>query len=317
MNRGKVCFLDTTHSLLIHALADAGFEPVPCYDSPLAEVLEKVKDAVGLVIRSRFPVDRRMMDAAPRLQFIARVGSGMENIDHEYAHSRGIHCLNAPEGNRDAVGEHALGLLLAVMNHIVSGDAEVRQGLWRREANRGHEIGGKTVAIIGYGNTGGAFARKLRGFGASVIAYDKYREDYSDEWARQAGMEEVFQSADILSLHVPLTDETYHLVNKEWIARFSRPFWLINTSRGTVVNTHALVNALDSGDILGAGLDVLEYEKRSLEGLSFEAFPEDFRKLAGMPQVVLSPHVAGWTVESNRRLAEVLLAKILAVMETE
>lgn len=311
MSRGKVVFLDTTHAHLQTTLKESGFDVKLCFDFPLEEALLQLREAVGIVIRSRFPVDKRMMDAAPRLQFIARVGSGMENIDHEYALSRGIHCLNAPEGNRDAVGEHALGLLLSVMNHIVRGDLEVRQGLWRREANRGREIGDKTVAIIGYGNTGGAFARRLTGFGARVIAYDKYRKDYTDQWVTEAGMDEVHRTADIVSLHVPLTDETHHLVSEAWIGRFAKPFWLINTSRGPVVKTSALLDALDTGRIWGAGLDVLEYEKRSLEGLSFDAFPEDFRRLANSPQVVLSPHVAGWTVESNLRLSEVLAEKIL------
>lgn len=308
--KGKVYFLDTTHPFLAEELKRQGYSVMPLYEGSYLQVCKAISDAVGLVIRSRIKVDRGLIDSAPALRFIARVGSGMENIDESWATTRGIICLNAPEGNRDSVGEHALGLLLAVMNHLVRGDREVKNGIWRREANRGREIGGKTVAIIGYGNTGSAFARKLSGLGVRVIAFDKYRAGYGDAFVEEVQMDEVFRETDILSFHVPLTDETRYLLNRSYIQSFVKPFWLINTSRGPVVETSALVEALEGGKILGAGLDVLEYEKSSLEGLSFEEFPDSFRALAHRDDVVLSPHVAGWTDESLFRLAVVLGEKI-------
>ncbi len=313
MSKGVVCFLDTTHPFLPEALQGMGYETVFCFRGGLDQISGQLRRATGLVVRSRLPIDCALLERAPFLRFVARVGSGLENIDLEAAGARGIQCLNAPEGNRDAVGEHALGLLLAVMNHLARGNDEVRRGLWKREANRGHEIGGKTVAIIGYGNTGGAFTQRLQGFGARVIAYDKYRNGFGSTLVEEAPMEEVFRTADILSLHVPLTEETRSLVDREYIRHFHRPFWLINTSRGPVVSSEALAWALDEGRILGAGLDVLEYEKRSLEGLSFEDFPEAFRNLIARDNVIFSPHVAGWTDESLLRLAQVLAAKIKAL----
>lgn len=309
----KVIFLDTAHPDLMDGLEKIGYECIPQYNAGLEELLPILNEAYGLVIRSRIPLNKDLLDAAPALHFVARVGAGMENIDIAYAQQRGIILLNAPEGNRDAVGEHTCALLLAVMNHIPGGDKEVREGLWRREANRGAEIKGKTVAIIGYGNTGSAFAKRLSGFDARVIAYDKYKEGFSDEFVKEVNMEVVFREADILSLHVPLSEETHYLVNDAYIASFKKNIWLLNTSRGAVLETAALIRGLERGSIKGAALDVLEYEKKSFESLDAAAFPESFRTLVQRENVVLSPHVAGWTSESLRRLATVLLAKIDAI----
>ena len=235
----------------------------------------------------------------------------MEGIDRDYAESLGIRCFNAPEGNRNAVGEHALGMLLALMNNMLTADAEVRSAIWKREENRGHELQGKTVGIIGYGNTGGAFARKLSGFDCNVLAYDKYKSNFSDDLVKEAGMDEIFFSADVLSLHIPLTDETHYLVNTEYLQKFQKDIWLINTSRGHVLNTRDLVESLNSGRLLGAALDVLEYESLSFESLQDEDLPEPYKALAASDKVILSPHVAGWTLESKLKLAEVIVDKIL------
>lgn len=279
------------------------------------EVCRVIHEFDGLVIRSRVPIDKNMIDLGLRLRFIARVGAGMENIDHLYAQSKGIICLNAPEGNRDAVGEHALGMLLALMNHMLKSDREVRGALWRRESNRGHEIMGKTVGIIGYGNTGGAFARRLQGFSARVIAYDKYKAGYGNGLVQECGMEEIYREADIVSLHIPLTEETDYLVNKKFLERFQKPIYLINTSRGRNVCTADLVQALQSGKVLGAALDVLEYERSSLEALESSEIPLALSYLYQSDQVILTPHVAGWTHESLYKLARVLLEKITALYQ--
>ncbi|MBP7849757.1 MAG: hypothetical protein KA053_05735 [Lentimicrobiaceae bacterium] len=309
----KVLFLDTTHPMLPVSLEQHGFICDHLLQSPREEVAERIHEYEGIVIRSRIPIDAQLLERARSLRFIARVGAGMENIDHPYALSRGIVCLNAPEGNRDAVGEHAVGMLLALMNHLIRCDQEVRQGLWKREPNRGTELMGKTVALIGYGNTGSAFARKLSGFDVRTIAFDKYKKGYSDSYVRESDMNEVFREADILSLHIPLTTETDHLVNADYLSRFSKPIMLINTSRGRNVCTADLVDALESGKVSGAALDVLEYERSSLEALQPGTFPAPLRALVESPHVILSPHVAGWTHESLVKLASILVGKILAL----
>jgi D-3-phosphoglycerate dehydrogenase len=271
-----------------------------------------IGDYFGAVIRSKITFDADMLSAATQLRFIARVGAGMESIDVEYAKSKGIVCFNSPEGNRDAVAEHALGMLLNLLNNLNRADAEVRKGIWRREANRGIEIKGKTIGIIGYGNMGGAFAQRLKGFGCNVLAYDKYKTGFSDEFVTECDMETIFAEINILSLHVPLTAETRYLVNEEYIWKFRNNIWLINTSRGPVVNTASLVEALKSGKVSGAALDVLEYEKTSFEAMDAEAFPEPLKQLVSFENVILSPHIAGWTVESKYKLAKVLADKIRA-----
>ncbi|MBU0765712.1 MAG: hypothetical protein KJ607_12850, partial [Bacteroidetes bacterium] len=230
----------------------------------------------GLVIRSRFNVDRQFIDCAGNLRFIARAGSGLENIDVLHAKDRGIACFNSPEGNRDAVGEHALGLLLAVVNKICSADREVRDGKWNRKSNWGTELKGKTIGIIGYGNTGSALAEKLSGLGTKVISYDKYKTGYSDAFTEETGMDRIFEETEILSFHVPLTDETVNLVDCNYIDRFKKPFIIINTSRGGIIKTEDLTDALQDGRITGAGLDVLEYEGADFEALNFYELQQSF-----------------------------------------
>ena len=307
----KVLLLDTNHPLLEESLRNAGFRCDYFSELSLDKLKDIIKDYSGIIVRSRFQLNKELLSLAEKLSFIGRVGAGMEGIDVDYATRAGIKCFNAPEGNRNAVGEHAIGMLLALMNKMIRADDEVRNGIWKREENRGFELGGKTVGLIGYGNTGGAFARKLPGFDCSVLAYDKYKSGFSDEYVKEAGMDEIFSRSDVLSLHVPLTEETHYLVNTEYLQKFQNDIWLINTSRGKVVNTAELLNALDSGKILGAALDVLEYESLSFEGLQNDELPEPYRALAASDKVILSPHVAGWTFESKVKLAETIVGKIL------
>lgn len=272
-------------------------------------MLEQISGFDGVVIRSRIKVDKELLNAGNRLRFIARAGAGMENIDEEYAKYLGIRCINAPEGNRDAVSEHAIGMLLTLFNRINLADREVRSGLWLREENRGVELLGRTVGIVGYGNTGRAFAKRLSGFGTLVYACDKYKKNYSDEYVIETGMGSIFEEADVVSLHVPLDVDTHHMVNDEFFQRFHNPIYLINTSRGQVVDTAALVRALESGKVLGACLDVLEYEGTSFEHLQ-DNTPEPLQYLLDSTRVIITPHVAGWTFESHMKLSQVLMEKI-------
>lgn len=310
----KVLFLDSNHPAMLGMLREKGIVCDEDYTSPKTEILRKIHAYEGVIIRSRFKLDKEFLDAATNLEVIGRAGAGMENIDVAYAESKGIRCVHAPEGNRVAVGEHALGMVLSLMNNFRRADNEVRNGIWKREENRGTELTGKTVGIIGYGNMGSAFAKVLRGFDVKVLAYDKYKKDFGDAFVTESTPEEIFRHADVLSLHVPLTDETRGLVNETYLAAFTKNIWLINTSRGPVVNTAALVNALDAGKVMGAGLDVLEYESISFEQLSAEQLPEPFQQLRASDRVILSPHVAGWTFESHRKIAETLATKVANVL---
>lgn len=313
MEKKKVLFVDTAHPWLDEALTQLGFECTWATGNDRQEILKMLPGMDGAIIRSKMKFDREALDHADSLKFIGRVGAGMENIDVEYATSKGIACLSAPEGNRDAVGEHALGMLLALMNHLLRVDAEVRKGIWIREGNRGTEIGGKTVAIIGYGNMGSSFAEKLSGFGANVIAYDKFKTGFSELFVKEVQMEEIFAEADILSLHVPLSDETRGMVDQSFLAGFKKPIYVINTARGQCLDTTALMDALDDGKVLGAALDVLEYEKLSFENLDKDALPETFKRLIRSKKVILSPHIAGWSHESGYKMADVLVQKISAL----
>jgi D-3-phosphoglycerate dehydrogenase len=307
----KILFIDSNHPVLENELREAGFQCDLHYGESYEAHLERIPEYIGIVIRSGIKIDARMIDAGSKLKFIARVGAGLENIDTEYAKSKGIACYNSPEGNRDAVGEHALGMLLMQMNHLKRVDAEVRKGIWLRAENRGSEIGGRTVGIIGYGNMGSTFAKKISGIGAKVIAYDKYKNNYGDAYANEASMEQLFEECDIVSLHVPLTEETKYLCNEEWIGKFKKPIWLINTARGPVVKTKALIDAIEGNTVIGACLDVLEFEKFSFEKLSFDEIPEELQYLIQSDKVLLSPHIAGWTHESHYKLAKVIVDKIL------
>jgi len=305
----KILHLDTNHPLLKSQLADAGFINDEDYTSSKSEIEKIISNYDGIVIRSRFKCDQQFIDAAINLKFIARVGAGLESIDIPYAESKGIALFSAPEGNRNAVGEHALGMLLSLFNKLNKADNEVRKGLWQREENRGVELDGKTVGIIGYGNMGKAFAKKLQGFDCKVICYD-ILEGVADENATQVSLKEFQKSAEVVSLHIPWTALTNNMVNSGFIAEFSNPFWFLNTARGKSVVTTDLVLALKTGKILGAGLDVLEFEKNSFESLFTSEIPESLQELLMMKNVILSPHVAGWTVESKEKLAQVIVDKI-------
>jgi len=309
----QILFLDTTHEFLPENLKKEGFEVVH-FSGTRDELLKILAGVYGLVVRSRFKIDKEIIDAAPQLHFIARAGAGMENIDVEYAELRGVSCFKSPEGNRDAVGEHALGMLLNLMNHLKKADVEVRNGIWLRAENRGTEISGKTVGIIGYGNMGSAFAEKLSGFNCRVIAYDKYKSGYSDRFVEEKQMEDLFRECDIVSMHVPLTDETEFMADAAFFNAFIKNIHFINTSRGAVCDTKALLDAIDSGKVLSAALDVLEWEDHSFENFFENELPEDFKKLIASDRVLLSPHIAGWTHESNRKHAEVLFEKIMKLV---
>lgn len=306
----RILFIDSNHPLLHEELRAAGFVCDLQYEWSKEKVMQELHNYTGVVIRSRFKLDKEMLDKGTNLKFIARAGAGMENIDVAYAESKGIKCLHAPEGNRDAVGEHALGMLLMLLNNLKKADAEVRRGIWLREENRGHEIQGKTVGIIGYGNMGSAFAQRLKGFDCRVIAYDKYKKNFSNEYVKESTMEDLWEHADIVSPHLPLTDETDHLANNEFFNRFKKNIYFINTARGKNVNTADLVEQIKSGKVLGACLDVLEYESLSFEALDASKLPESFQYLIKSDKVILTPHIAGWTYESHEKIAETLLRKI-------
>lgn len=307
----KILHLDTNHPLLINQLQSLGFTNHEDYTASKSEIESKISAYDGLIIRSRFTIDKQFLDAATNLKFIGRVGAGLENIDCEYAEKKGVYLISAPEGNRNAVGEHALGMLLSLFNKLNKADLEVRSGKWLREENRGVELDGKTVGLIGYGNMGKAFAKKLKGFDVEVLCYD-IKDNIADENAKQVSLQELQEKVDVLSLHTPQTPLTLNMVNTNFINAFKKPFWLINTARGKSVVTNNLVSALKTGKILGAGLDVLEYEKASFESLFSSEMPEAFQYLIQAKNVLLSPHVAGWTVESNEKLAQTIVDKIKA-----
>ncbi|MFH0895114.1 MAG: NAD(P)-dependent oxidoreductase [Bacteroidota bacterium] len=317
MEKQKILFLDTTHEALVESLNAMGFVCEHHAEMPLEEVMQIIGDYTGVIIRSRLKIDEEFINAGKNLRFIARAGSGMEGIDVQYAEKKGIACINSPEGNRDAVGEQATGLLLALMNNLMKADREVRRGIWIREGNRGHEIKGKTIGIIGYGNMGSAFAKRISGFDARVISYDKYKTNYSDGNTIEVTLEKIFDEADILSLHVPLTEETHYMVNDDFLKLFRKNIYLLNTSRGKVVDSHDLVKHLKSGHVLGAALDVLEYEAGSFEKLDMDNLPSAFSYIIQSERVVLSPHIAGWTHESHIRHAQVLAEKIISLFQSE
>ncbi len=306
----KVLFVDSVHPILEERLIQMGCVCEHDYSSSKNIIEETINQYEGLVIRSRFPVDSLFLEKASKLKFIARSGAGLENIDLVQTEKKEIKVFNSPEGNMDAVGEHALAMLLALFNQIIKGDAEVRKGIWDREGNRGIELTGKTVGIIGYGNMGKAFAKKLQGFDCSILAYDKYLSNFSDDIVNEVSLTELQEKSDIISIHLPLTAETHYYVNQSFIDACKKPFYLINTARGNHVKTSDIVNAMKANKIKGACLDVLEYETKSFETISSEELPEDFKFLAASNKVILSPHVAGWTVESHIKLSSYLADKI-------
>ena len=305
----KILHLDTNHSLLINQLNDLGFTNHEDYTASKEQIESKIQEYDGIILRSRFTIDKQFLDAAKNLKFIGRVGAGLENIDCDYAEKKGITLIAAPEGNRNAVSEHALGMLLSLFNKLNKVDAEVRAGKWLREDNRGVELDGKTVGILGYGNMGKAFAKKLKGFDVDVLCYD-IKDHVGDKNAKQVTLKEFQEKIDVLSLHTPQTPLTLNMIDAKFINQFKNPFWFINTARGKSVVTSDLVSALKSGKILGAGLDVLEYEKASFENLFSSEMTEAFQYLIKAENVILSPHVAGWTVESKVKLAQTIVDKI-------
>jgi len=303
----KCLIIDDMHPAIFPFLEEVGFTIEYSPEIERNEVLQIVGKYEGIVVRSKLKLDKSFLAKANQLKFIARAGSGKDNIDEVEAEKLGIQLLNAPEGNRDAVAEHAIGLMLNLLNNIRIADQEVRRGIWNREPNRGTELGFKKVGIIGYGNTGRAISKKLASFGCEILAYDSNPEQVPEVGSRLVDMETIFAEAEILSLHIPLNEQNKHLVTKEFFARFAKPIWFVNTARGELVKTQDLIDALKTRKVLGAGLDVLENEK--LEKYS-EQEKAQFAELAVFPNVIFSPHIAGWTHESYRKISEVLGQKI-------
>jgi D-3-phosphoglycerate dehydrogenase len=267
-----------------------------------------IKNYDGLILRSRFKIDKEFIDKAINLKFIARVGSGIENIDSKYAKTKNIEVISSPEGNSNAVGEHAMGLLLSLLNNINTSSVQVKKGVWVREQNRGHELEGKTVAILGLGNTGKSFAKKISAFNCNVIFYD-INDDIKSDIAKKSSLDDIYENADVLSLHLPHTNLTFNLFNKTFIEKFNNPFWLLNTSRGSIVNTADLIEALKTNKVLGAGLDVLDIESSSFTEIINDK-NEDFHKLSSFKNVIITPHIAGSTFESNIKLSKIVVDKI-------
>ena len=316
MHKSKILFLDSVHPCLKEFLEESGYYCDVETEISKKGIMQIINSYSGIVIRSRISLDREILEKADNLQFIARSGSGMENIDMEFASKQNILCLNAPEGNRDAVAEHAIGMLLTLFNKIIQGDRNVRNGNWSRENNRGIELNGKTVGIIGYGNTGSSLAKKLKGFNVSILAHDKYKSGFGSNEISECSLSDICDNADIISLHLPYTEETERFINHEFINACSRSFFLVNTSRGRIIDTEAVIEALNCQKISGACLDVLEYEGLSFESLSGKKKSATFKELTSMNNVILTPHVAGWTNESYQKLSSVLAKKIsLAISE--
>lgn len=302
----KILIVDDLHPAFAEKARELGFEVDDRPQITREETLACIGEYVGIAVRTKFRIDKQLFDVASQLKFVARAGAGLDNIDEGEAKERNIQLINAPEGNCDAVGEHAVGLLLTLMNNFRKADQEIRAGIWDREGNRGYELKGKTVGIIGYGFMGQSFAKKLSGFGVKMIAYDKYKTGFSDDYVREVSMEEIVKHSDVLSLHIPLTKETKQLVNEEYFFHFKKPIFFINTARGEIVNTQAVLAQLKAGKILGAGLDVLEAEK--FPSLGAQAW---FDELKANQHIILTPHVAGWTFDSYRKISEVLAQKLV------
>lgn len=306
----SVVFVDSVHEILWNRLEKLGFNCINGIDFSESQVNGSLKNAFGIVIRARFILNEDFLQDCAQLKFIARSGSGLENIDLNYCKKKDISVFNSPEGNRNAVAEHGLGMLLSLFNKIPKADKEVRQGIWDREGNRGIELDGKTVGIIGFGNNGSEFAKKLRGFDCKVLAYDKYRNNFSSENVIESNLEEICEKADIVSFHIPQNSETLYFFNIDFVHKMSKPFYLINLSRGKIVETSALANGIKSRKILGACLDVLEYESFSFSNSFDNNISEDLKYILQSEKVIFSPHVAGWTDESYYKLSSVLADKI-------
>jgi len=306
----KIALLDEVHDLFRSSFEEQGWNVDMLSEISRSELKEKISEYDGIILRSRIKMDEDLLQHANSLKFIGRPGAGLENIDLDYCEARGIKVYRSPEGNRDALAEHALGMLLMLFNNLKKADSEVREGLWRREENRGHELMGKTVGIIGYGYMGEAFAQRLSGFGVKLMAYDKYKSDFGNDMVDEVSLEELKMESDVISLHVPLTEETRGMINADFLSGLSRSVYLLNTARGPVVNTADLVDALQSGKVKGACLDVLEQESTSFEKV--DHLPDSMQELLASDKVILSPHIAGWTHEAKQKMAEFLVEKILA-----
>jgi D-3-phosphoglycerate dehydrogenase len=308
----KILIIDEVHKILIDTLSDGNFS-VAYFPKILAsEVEKKLKNYDGIIVRSKMKITKEIIETAQNLKFIARVGAGLENIDVEFAKQKKITVINSPEGNRDAVGEHAIAMILNLFNKINFANSQVKSGIWDRNNNRGIEIGGKTIGIIGYGNTGSALAKKLSGFDVEILAYDKYKTNFSNEFVKESSLKEIYEKVDILSFHVPLTKETKQMFNTNFVSRFKKPFYLINTSRGEVVDAFSLVNDLKNNKIIGACLDVLEYEKLSFEDIYKNNNLQEFNYLINSDNVILTPHIAGWTHQSYYKISKIIADKIIA-----
>ena len=318
MSNRKVAVIDIMPDLLLNGLQKIGYSIEYLPDINAEDYIKKADEFFGIIIRSKFPLNKEVIDRSVNLKFIGRAGSGMETIDQNYAKSKGIICVNAPEGNRDAVGEHTIGLLLGLLNKINIGDREVRKGRWVREKNRGTELNGKTVGILGYGNMGSAFAKRLQGFNVNTIAYDKNKTGFSNECITEVNLTKLFEQTDILSIHIPLDKDTNYLVNNDFINRFKKNIYLINTARGKILNTKDLVLNLKSGKVLGAALDVLEFEDQTFEKLAITGVTHTqwLKFLLESENVILSPHVAGITYQSWDKIGKVLLEKIASLKWT-
>lgn len=311
----KILLADSNHDILHQLLQEKGFECDLYWNKNADELQALLPNYDGLVLRSKFKITKELIDKCPKLKCIGRVGAGMENIDVDYATSKKIICVSAPEGNRDAVGEHALGMLLMLMNNLKKADLEVRKNVWIRAANRGYEITGKTVGIVGYGFMGSSFANKLRGFDCKILAYDKYKSGFGDERVEESSLQKLFDEADIVSIHVRLTDETKFMVNKDFLSSFKKPIYLINTARGKCLKTSDLVKAIESAKVLGACLDVLEYESTSFESFEKSTLPDDYKYILNSDKVILSPHIAGWTHESNYKMSKIVAERMIEVLK--
>lgn len=309
----KVMFIDQVHPVLQESLEALGYLCDDFTSKTAREIEVHIAEYQGVVIRSRFKFTKKLIDLGQQLKFIARSGSGLENIDLVYAQQKGIHCINSPEGNKDALAEHCIGMLLNLFNHLSRCDQEVKNGQWKREANRGIELKGKTVGLIGYGVMGKAFAERLSGFGVTVLAHDDHKKGFSSSLVKEAALHDIYMHSDIVSLHVNYRPENYHMVNQEFFAQFKKPVFFLNTARGKCLNTEALIEAINTGKVLGACLDVLEFESTSFEKVSksfSNKFNETLKQLTNTNKVLLSPHVGGWTHESYYKLSEVLADKI-------
>lgn len=311
----KVLCIDSNHAILHETLIEHGFHCDLFWDKSKEDLIQIIPQYDALVIRSKFKITQDILDSAINLKCIGRVGAGMENIDVEYALSKGIKCVHAPEGNRVAVGEHALGMLLMLLNNLKRADDEVRHGIWKRAENRGYEIAGKTVGIIGYGHMGSSFAQRLQGFDCTILAYDKYKTNFGNEFVKESTLHEIFNRADIVSIHLPLTEETYHYINAEFIQSFKKHIYIINTARGKCLNTEHLVDTLESGKVIGACLDVLEYESVSFEHIDIATLPAPMQYLLKSDKVILTPHIAGWTHESNYKMSKIIAEKMIDALK--